>query len=136
MPTKLIGQRMTSQRRLLLNIIRNADEHLDADELFRQAKEKEPRISLSTIYRNLNLLKEVGLVVERYLGEGHHRYEINLAPQHHHLICSECGEVFEFESQFTEKMKTAVEEASQFKVNKIEIYMRGLCPECQEKNSK
>ena len=74
MPTKLIGQRMTSQRRLLLNIIRNADGHLDADELFRQAKEKEPRISLSTVYRNLNLLKEVGLVAERRLGEGHHRY--------------------------------------------------------------
>jgi len=134
MPTKLIGQRMTSQRRLLLNIIRNADGHLDADELFRQAKEKEPRISLSTVYRNLNLLKEVGLVAECHLGEGHHRYEINLAPQHHHLICIDCGEIYEFESQFTDKMKAAVEEASQFKVTQIEIYMQGYCPKCQEKN--
>ena len=61
----IIGQRMTSQRRLLLNLIRDSGEHLNADELFRRAKEKDPRISLSTVYRNLNLLKESELLAER-----------------------------------------------------------------------
>lgn len=132
MAIQIIGQRMTSQRRLLLNIIRGANGHLDADELFRQAKEKDPRISLSTVYRNLSLLKEVGLVAERHLGEDHHHYEINVAPHHHHLVCVECGEVFEFESQLAEKMKDTVEEASHFKVTHIEINMQGYCENCKK----
>ncbi len=132
MTEKLIGQRMTSQRRLLLDIIRNADEHLDADDIFRLAKEKDARISLSTVYRNLNLLKDSGLVVERHLGEEHHHYEINAGPDHHHSVCTECGEVFEFESQFTEKMKLEVEKASGFQVTQIEVDILGHCPKCQQ----
>lgn len=135
MATETIGQRMTAQRRLLLDIIRSANEHLDADGLYRQAKERDPRISLSTVYRNLSLLKDVGLIAERRLGEGHHHYEINVAPHHHHLVCVECGEVFEFESQFTEKMKAAVEEASQYAITNIEINMQGHCRDCLEKSS-
>lgn len=134
MAIETIGQRMTSQRRLLLDIIRSSNEHLDADELYRQAKEKDSRISLSTVYRNLSLLKDVGLVAERHLGKEHHHYEINIAPHHHHLICIKCGDVFEFESPFTEKMIATVEEASQYSVTNIEVNMQGYCRECREKN--
>ena len=108
MATKVIGQRMTAQRKILIDIIRDAGDHLGADELFRRAKEKDPRISLSTVYRNLNLLKEMGLVAERHLAEEHHHYEINLAPEHHHLVCLGCGEVYEFESSLTEQLKKNV----------------------------
>jgi len=62
----LKGQRVTSQRRLLLDLIRQSEGHLDADELYRLAKEREPRISLSTVYRTLRLFKELGLVEERH----------------------------------------------------------------------
>lgn len=126
-----IGQRMTSQRKLLLEIIRDAGDHLDADELYRRAKERDSRISLSTVYRNLSLLKELGLVTEQHLTETHHHYEINIAPGHHHLICKTCGEVFEFHSPLTEQMKDIVEDASQFHITDVEVNMQGYCPECR-----
>ncbi len=135
MADKPIGQRMTAQRRLLLDIIRNAEGHLEADEILRLAKEKDDRISLSTVYRNLNLLKESGLVLERHLGEEHHHYELNNGPDHHHLICTECGDVFEFESPLSEMMMAEVESASRFRINRIEIDMQGLCPNCQKEKS-
>ena len=134
MATETIGQRMTSQRRLLLDIIRSSSDHLDADELFRQAKEKDPRISLSTVYRNLSLLKEVGLIVERHLGEEHHHYEINIAPHHHHLVCIECGDVFEFESPLADKIKENIADISQFEITEIEINMQGYCASCKKQN--
>ncbi|MFO8102162.1 MAG: Fur family transcriptional regulator [Dehalococcoidia bacterium] len=133
MATKSIGQRMTSQRKLLLDIIRHAKGHLDADEIYRLSREKDAHISLSTVYRNLNLLKEAGLVLERHLGEDHHYYELNVRPMHHHLVCVECGEVFEFKCEFTEQMKREVEKTSHFRITGVEVEMRGYCPKCQEK---
>ncbi|MBT4512273.1 MAG: transcriptional repressor [Chloroflexi bacterium] len=130
MATELIGQRMTSQRKLLLEIIRDAGGHLDADELFQKAKGRDPRISLSTIYRNLNLLKELDLVAERHFVEDHHHYELKDTAEHHHLVCRSCGEVFEFNSPLTPKMTKDVEETSQFQITDIEINMQGYCPNC------
>ncbi len=133
MTANTIGQRMTSQRKLLLDIIRGSIDHLNADEIYRLARERDKRISLSTVYRNLSLLKETGYIAERRLGDEQHYYELNIAPQHHHLVCTECGKVFEFESQFTAMMKDAVEAASQFTVTHIEIDMKGYCSKCKER---
>ena len=132
MATELIGQRMTSQRKLLLKIIRDAGGHLDADELFQKAKERDPRISLSTIYRNLNLLKELDLIAERHFVEDHHHYELKDTTEHHHLVCRSCGEVFEFDSLLTLQMKQDEEDTSQFQVTDIEINMQGYCLNCQK----
>jgi len=134
MSTEMIGQRMTSQRRLLLDIIRDSGGHLNADELFRKAKERDSRISLSTVYRNLNLLKELGLVAERHFIEDHHHYEIKDSDEHYHLICRGCGEVFEFETPLTAKIKEAAEETRRFRVTDIEVNMQGYCPDCLEKS--
>ncbi len=131
MTDKPIGQRMTSQRKVILDIIRSSEGHLQADEILQLAKVKDDRISLSTVYRNLNLLKESGLVVERHLGEEHHHYELNIGPDHQHLICTDCGVVFEFKSKFIEKLLVEAENASKFKITHIEIDMIGLCPQCQ-----
>ncbi len=133
MTSGLSGHRMTTQRRLLLDLIRDSGEHLDADDLYRRAKEKDARISLSTVYRNLSLLKELGVVVERSLGEDHHYYEVNTEPEHHHLVCLGCGEIFEFSSTLTERMKSSVKKASRFHITRVEINMQGYCTDCQEK---
>lgn len=131
--TKVLGQRMTSQRRLLLSLIGDAEGHLNADQLFRRAKEKDPRISLSTVYRNLQLLKESGLVKERHFLEEHHHYEIKDLADHSHLVCTGCGTVLEFETPLTEEMKGIIETRNQFQVTDIEVNIHGYCPKCQGK---
>ena len=70
------GLRSTHQRAIILDIIRSGQGHLDADEVFRLARKKQPRISLSTVYRTLSRLKELGLIEELHFDEAHHHYEI------------------------------------------------------------
>jgi len=126
---------MTAQRRLILELIREAGGHLNADELHRLARQRDPHISLSTVYRNLNLLKELGVVVERHLGGEQHHYEINTSPDHHHLVCLKCGEIFEFELPLVEQLKKAVGEASKFDITHVEINMQGYCPNCRKESA-
>src|SRR3990172_9839986 len=108
------SRRSTAQRRLLLELIRQAGGHMDADELYRRARKQEPSISLSTVYRNLKLFKILGLVEERHFAEEHHHYEAKAATEHYHLVCLGCGEVIEFQSPLTEQMKQEIAREEKF----------------------
>ena len=79
------GGRITPERTLLLRIISD-NAHLDASEIFLLAKEENPKISLSTVYRAVGLLKELEIVAADDLGEDHHHYEVQLA-KHYHFVC-------------------------------------------------
>lgn len=129
---ELKGQRITSQRRLLLDLLLQSEGHLDADELYRLAKDREPRISLSTVYRSLRLFKELGLVEERRFAEEHHHYEAKGKAEHYHLICLGCGKVIEFEHPLTAKMKEDVSRQSGFEIVGTEVYMEGYCERCRK----
>lgn len=130
---QIAGQRVTSQRRLLLDIIREAEGHPGADELYRRAKERDPRISLSTVYRNLQLFKELGLIAERHFSENHHHYEVKGPKEHHHLVCLGCGRVIEFESSLMAGARGRIEKEHQFEVSAAHIYLEGYCSDCQGK---
>lgn len=130
---ELPGRSVTIQRRLLLELIRSAKGHLDADELFRRAKEQEPRISLATVYRNLKLFKELGLIAESNLGEAHSHYEIRGTVEHHHLICLGCGLVVEFDSPLIAKAKAKIQQQKGFDIVSAQLKMKGYCPKCKRK---
>lgn len=130
---ELKGQRITAQRRLLLDLLRKAPGHLDADELYRLAKEKEPRISLSTVYRSLRLFKELGLIEERRFADEHHHYETKGKTEHHHLICLGCGRVVEFECPLTAKMKDDVGRECGFDVVNADVRLEGYCERCRRR---
>ena len=128
----LSGLRKTSQRALILDIVRQGQGHLDADEVYRRARQIQPRLSLSTVYRNLQTLKKLGLIEEVHFDETHHHYEIKPATEHHHLVCLGCGRVIEFEYPFTNQVKENVAEAKDFEITGSEIRMTGYCRKCQE----
>ena len=123
------GLRVTSQRALILEIIRRG--HLGADEIYRQAREKQPRLSLSTVYRTLQVLKKLGLVEELHFDEAHHHYEVKPSSDHHHLVCLGCGKVVEFECPLSPKMKEDIAREKGFEVTGVEIRMTGYCPKCR-----
>ena len=127
------GMRVTKQRALILEIIRRGRGHLDADEVYRRAREKQPRLSLSTVYRNLQLLKKLGLVEEVHFDEAHHHYEVKPSSEHHHLVCLGCGKVFEFHYPLTRYVKRKVPEAQDFEITGTEVRMTGYCPKCRQK---
>jgi len=127
------GLRVTSQRALILGIIRQGKEHLDADEVYRQARKKQPNLSLSTVYRTLQMLKKLGLVEEVRFDEAHHHYEIKPPVEHHHLVCLGCGRVIEFRYPLSRYVKRNVAEAKDFDIVDTEICMTGYCPKCRQK---
>ncbi len=124
-------KRNTNQRKLLLELINEADGHLDADELYRLARERGSTISLSTVYRNLRIFKESGLIEERHFDEEHHHYELKPGVEHHHLICLGCGGVVEFISPYAERIRLQVEDTEQFRITDLEIKGEGYCAECR-----
>lgn len=127
------AMRVTSQRALILEIFREGEGHLDADEIYRRARIRQPRISLSTVYRTLKALKEPGLIKELHFDDTHRHYEAKSSAGHHHLVCLGCGKVTEFEYPFAQHVTSNVPEARDFEVVDIEVRMTGYCSRCRRK---
>lgn len=129
------GSRLTRQRLLLMDLVRQGGQHLDADELFRLAKQRLPRLSLSTVYRSLRHFKELGLVEELHFDEEHHHYESKPPGEHYHLLCQGCGQVVEFTSSLIPRLKREVGGEKGFQVREAQIHFSGVCSSCQKKSS-
>ena len=127
------GHFLTTQRRLLLELMQEAEGHLDAKELYQRASARDESISPATVYRSLNLFKELGLVDETRLGGIRCYYEIKQSQEHQHLVCHGCGKVLEFQNPHFKKLLEAVRREHGFKVTKAELYLEGYCQECDEK---
>jgi len=128
------GVRMTHQRRLLVQIIQDADGHLDAIALWQRAQGQDPTINKVTVYRTLGLLKKYGLVDEldlMHLESGKHYYEAKTTREHIHLACIKCGRIQEFESSLFEKLKGQIERERQFSISTVRVEAGGICDRCK-----
>lgn len=125
------GYRMTKQRDALLEVIEHAEGHLDADGIYDLARRRDPRISLSTVYRTLNLLKHHDLVDELHLSEEHHHYEPRSGrPQHYHLVCVDCGTVQEFSGGVLDGLTDELRREQGFVVTGLQLDVQGHCGRC------
>jgi Fur family ferric uptake transcriptional regulator len=129
------GRPVTSQRKLLLSLIKKAGGHISAKELYRRASRKNESISLATVYRTLQLFKELGLVEERRLGQVYCHYEVKESSDHQHLVCRSCGKVIEFESPLLSQLLEKHQRDHGFNVTKTELYMEGHCQQCTKEAS-
>ena len=128
------NQRVTSQRSTLLKLIKQSNGHIDAEELHRRAKKKHPRISLSTVYRNLQLFKKMGLITEHHFVEEHHLYEVKESVDHQHLQCMKCGKIVEIECPVSDTFRNKISRQYDFSIMDVEVHMKGICSQCR-KNS-
>lgn len=128
------GGRLTRQRRLVFEILMDSHEHLDAEALFERAKERDPNISLATVYRSLAILKEYGLVEEHRLGENHGHFETIQECPHYHFTCQECGQVIEMKTKQLEKYLRDLCEADGLLLSSISLNISGLCSVCQRRS--
>lgn len=129
------GLRVTAQRALILDIIENSEEHLDAEDIYFKARWRDPKLSLSTVYRTLNVLKEMGLVEQRYFARDHSReyYESSTAPEHYHFTCVSCGKIVEFATPLIEQLKRDLMEEHRVRFSHACICFEGYCAECRAK---
>jgi Fur family ferric uptake transcriptional regulator len=130
------GVRLTAQRRVIVEIIQSADEHLDAAALLDRARQKEPNLDRATVYRTLDLLKKLGLIDEldlMHLKGEKHFYEAKARRDHVHLACFECGRIEEFSSELFERLKHEISDRNHFEVRVVRLEVGGLCHACREK---
>src|SRR6201981_1524355 len=128
------GVRLTRQRQILVELIDQSGEHLDAERLCQMAKEKDPKLNRVTVYRTLKLLKEGGLVDEldlMHYGGDQHYYETRLKQEHAHVICLRCGKVEEFFGDPLQKLRKQIESHFGFEILLTRTEVGGYCAHCQ-----
>jgi Fur family ferric uptake transcriptional regulator len=116
------GMRMTGQRRTIAQVLSEAEDHPDVEEVYRRASARDPRISLSTVYRTVRLFESAGILDRHEFGDGRARYEP--AGHHDHLINVKTGEVIEFSNEQIEKLQEAVARELGFKLigHRLELF--------------
>lgn len=122
---------LTKQRRAVLQVIREADQHLTANEVFEDARHLLPGISFATVYNSLRYLKQEGLIGEVSFGNDAARYDRNLT-RHDHAICRVCGKLVDIDLNIPDGLIKEAANLSRFKAESIELTLRGLCPDCSE----
>lgn len=118
------GMRMTEQRRTIARVLEDAHDHPDVEELYRRASTIDPRISLSTVYRTVNLFEEAGLVNKHDFKDGRARFELIPEEHHDHLIDIRTGEVIEFRNEEIEAIQELIAKRLGYKLvdHRLELY--------------
>ncbi len=128
------GHRLTPQRLMILVAIRHSGGHLTAAEILDQVKESYPYIDISTVYRTLNVLKEMRLVSETDMGGGEYRYEWIEQVRHHHLICRDCDRVILLDDKYLEMLGAEILDDYGFSADIDHFAIFGVCHECRGKS--
>lgn len=131
------GLKSTKQRSTIVNVFFNMKGHISVEELLRQVKAVNPKIGYATVYRTLHLLVESGLVEERRFGDGLARYEGHSQVEHHdHMICQDCGKIFEFYNPELEALQEKLAEQHNFVIHRHRLELYGKCRDsgaCQKR---
>lgn len=125
------GVRWTPQRQMVIDSFRSQSGHISAEEVHAQIKQVFPKVNLSTIYRTLELLCELGVAVEvENQGDDRRRYELIGSDQHHHLICENCQAEIELDSVVIDRITASVQSQYGFKLKLPHFVGYGLCAVC------
>jgi len=118
------GMRMTDQRRVIAQVIEASDDHPDVEELHRRAADIDPKISLSTVYRTVNLFEEAGLVTKHDFKDGRARFEPIPDEHHDHLIDIRSGKVIEFRNEEIEAIQELIAKRLGYRLvdHRLELY--------------
>ena len=120
---------MTRQRRVILEELNRLKTHPSADEIYHRVRERIPRISLGTVYRNLELLCESGEIRKLELAGSQRRFD-GMTEDHYHLRCTRCGKIEDVEMEPLKHVETQIKKQSGFQVMGHQLEFYGLCPAC------
>lgn len=130
------GFRVTEQRQKILSVLRDVSEgeHLSAEDVYQKLTASGEKIGFSTIYRALHLLVDLGILRELALSEERKFYEFcdPLMGAHHHLICTQCGTVQEFEDSAILALGSNEAVNRGFSLLDCQFIVQGLCPQCAQ----
>lgn len=121
----------SKQRELVLRTVLENPIHPTAGAVYRQVRRQNPKISLGTVYRNLNFLAEMGLLKKISMPVGSDRFDGRL-DEHYHMACTRCGQVFDVECGALQELDRRILELQGFQVQDRHLLLTGLCRECRQ----
>src|SRR5487761_1390231 len=124
------GYRVTPQRQLVLEAVARLD-HATPEEIGAQVQQTARGVNISTIYRTLELLEQIGMVTHTHLGHGAPTYHLATDSDHVHLVCRDCGRVTEISPGAIRPLITALEEQHGFETDVGHLTVFGRCAECR-----
>jgi len=124
------GYKVTPQRMMILEAIDNSTRHISAEDIHSQVHAKYPYIDISTVYRTLQLLKELDLVTETDLGGGRFLYHPAGRAHHHHLRCVKCGKIQDIEGDVFDRLHKELKKKYGFDAELKHMAMTGTCEDC------
>lgn len=129
------GYRLTPQRQAVLEtFLTNPDRHLSADDVYSIVKANNPEIGVATVYRTLELFRELHIICEQDFGQGMSRYECaSDNSHHHHIVCLACGRVWEFNNATLERVERQLAKDHDFEVVGHNMQLFGYCKDCRSK---
>ena len=122
--------RMTRQRRLILGEFQTPGKHFTADEVYARVRKKLPNISLGTVYRNLDLLSQAGLIKRLHLGGRQKQYDGGMH-KHYHVRCVRCGRISDVSADPFGDLDAAAASTSDFAILGHQLEFEGLCAKCK-----
>ncbi|TQS70652.1 peroxide-responsive transcriptional repressor PerR [Ornithinibacillus gellani] len=125
------GVRITPQRHAVLDYLLNSMVHPTADEIYKALEGRFPNMSVATVYNNLRVLREIGLVRELTYGDSSSRFDCNTT-DHYHIICEECDKIVDFHYPTLDEVESLAEQVTGFKVSHHRLELYGVCEECQK----
>ncbi len=124
------GLRITLQRKAILQVLRTSGVHLTPVQIHDRARRQSPGLTEPTVYRTLRQLTLGGMVWQLHLENGHLAYEL-AGRNHHHLVCTSCGDVVELPGAPLKAIYAKLETMTGFKLNPDHLTLTGLCSRCQ-----
>lgn len=126
-----MDRRNTKQRTMILDAVRSRCDHPTAEQIYDQVHKIDKKISVGTIYRNLDILSKQGEIKDIKLSDAD-RYDLK-TDNHNHFICDKCGKVFDIDIPYNKKLDNKNYDG--FFINSHQTVFKGLCPECAKSNN-
>ncbi len=128
------GFKVTPQRLAIYEVLYNSKEHPSAEMIFSRLQSVYPTMSLATVYKTIEILREIGLVQILNAGEDSFRYDAN-TDNHPHIRCLICGRVDDLEGVDSHHFINMIAKQTDYKITGQQFYFYGICPECQQKSN-
>lgn len=125
----MAGLRYSRQREVILTYLRSTKEHPTAETVHTKLKEENPKLSLGTVYRNLNLLADSGVIQRLSCGDGTDHFDATVEP-HYHFICKNCGKVIDLDMPLINTFNQNAFKNTVGEVHSHQLYFYGLCKKC------
>jgi Fur family peroxide stress response transcriptional regulator len=126
--------KQSRQRERILELLKSTTSHPTADWLYSKLKEEFPRLSVGTVYRNLAILKEQGLISELQFGSTFNRFEARVDP-HYHLVCEKCGSIQDLDMPLEKSLNEKVGGLTDFRIKTHRVTFFGICKNCLSKTT-